>query len=423
MLAKPYTGKTIFIQMAAYRDPQLKDTLRDLFKKAAEPDTLNVCVCWQHDEKDEWDTLEEFADHPNVQILDYDSRESKGACWARNTIQQEYNGEDFTFQLDSHHRFIDGWDSELKKMYYILELEGKKPLITGYIPGYDEKTGKPIDNEPWRLAYNYFGHDGPLHSIPETIPQWQGMNGPVNARFFSAHFAFADGAFSKDVQHDPEMYFHGEEITLAVRAYTHGYDLVHPHKVIAWHHYGREKNPKHWGDCGNWNDINKESYSRVRKLLGIGGEKFPKNFKYKYGFGKERTLKSYEQYSGVRFADKTIQQYTLDHHHPPNPIIKNRTKYKNSFISVFKHCIDLGLEAVPEKDYICWAVAYKTEDGTEVYRRDIQPDQIKNMKNDKDGYIKLWSEFESKEAIHSWVVWPNSEAKGWTDQPITGTIA
>jgi hypothetical protein len=49
----PYKGKTIFIQIASYRDPELRPTLKDLFDKADEPDTLHVCICWQHKEEDE----------------------------------------------------------------------------------------------------------------------------------------------------------------------------------------------------------------------------------------------------------------------------------------------------------------------------------------------------------------------------------
>ena len=169
---------------------------------------------------------------------------------------------------------------------------------------------------------------------------------------YSAHFAFTDGAFSKDVQHDPEMYFHGEEISLAVRAFTHGYDLYHPHKVIAWHHYGRQGSPKHWDDKKDWSDSNLKSYERVRKLFGIGGEKFGKGeCKRKYGFGKVRTLAEYEKFAGVRFKDKRIQQYTLDNKLAPNPIIEDKKEYDSSFKGYFKLCIDLSFEQVPSDDY------------------------------------------------------------------------
>lgn len=408
---------TIFIQIASYRDKELRPTIKSLLKTCRYPNLLHICICHQHHPKDKWDHLDEYQDDPRFTIIDIDSRKAKGACWARWRIQQEYTGEDFTFQLDSHHRFIDNWDVELQKMYAQCKLNGsEKPLLTSYIAGYDADKDEIIDNEPWKLDFNYFGHDGPLHTLPSTIEGWESLGGPVRARFFSAHFAFADGAFSTDVQHDPEMYFHGEEISLAVRAFTHGYDLYHPHKVIAWHHYGRQGNPKHWDDSRKWGDLNQTSYSRVRKLFGIDGEKFGKGeCKKKYGFGTVRTLNDYEKYSGVRFTDKTLQQHTIDNKLAPNPIIKSKKDYKNSFKGYFKMCIDLGFDQVPLDDYDFWAVAFFNDKGEEVYRQDADADEIKRLKDDNDGYIKLWRWFNTDENIVKWRVWPCSKSEGFKD--------
>jgi len=49
--------------------------------------------------------------------------------------------------------------------------------------------------------------------LPETIPGWENLTEPVKSRFYSAHFCFTLGKFAKEVQHDPEFYFHGEEIS------------------------------------------------------------------------------------------------------------------------------------------------------------------------------------------------------------------
>ena len=46
---------SIFIQIAAYRDPELVPTLNSLFDNAEFPDNLTVCVAWQHSIEDEWD--------------------------------------------------------------------------------------------------------------------------------------------------------------------------------------------------------------------------------------------------------------------------------------------------------------------------------------------------------------------------------
>ena len=43
------------------------------------------------------------------------------------------------------------------------------------------------------------------------------------------------------------------------------------------------------------------------------------------------------------------------------------------------------------------------------------------MKNDPDGYCKVWREFPTEIKPNSWVVWPHSSSKGWCDQ-ITGVL-
>ena len=60
VMINPLTGKTIFVQIASFRDSQLLPTLRDMIDKAEEPDNLKICICWQHSDKDEWDNLDEF---------------------------------------------------------------------------------------------------------------------------------------------------------------------------------------------------------------------------------------------------------------------------------------------------------------------------------------------------------------------------
>ena len=47
-------------------------------------------------------------------------------------------------------------------------------------------------------------------------------------RLVCAHFLFAPGSYVNDVPCDPDLYYSCAEITLAIRAFTHGYDLFHP---------------------------------------------------------------------------------------------------------------------------------------------------------------------------------------------------
>jgi hypothetical protein len=240
---------------------------------------------------------------------------------------------------------------------------------------------------------------------------------PVPSRFYSAHFCFTLGQFCKEVPHDPNYYFHGEEISIAVRAYTWGYDLFHPHKIIAWHEYTRKGRTKHWDDHSTWIESNNLCHLRNRKLFEMDGEKRDIDFG-PYGFGTERTLHDYERYAGISFKLRGVQQYTLDRNYPPNPPVID---WEASICRIFKHCIDLRYEQVPEKDYDFWCVAFKDGEGKDLYRRDADKEEIARMFNDPDKYCKIWREFNTDVKPSSWIVWPHSISKGWAE-PITGNI-
>jgi glycosyltransferase involved in cell wall biosynthesis len=404
---------TIFVQIASYRDPQLIPTLDDLFEKAEYPDNLRVTVAWQTDKEDKWDTLDKYQNDNRVNILEIPHQESKGACWARNQIQQHYKGEKYTFQLDSHHRFAEGWDNTLINMITALQEEGiKKPLLTSYISSFDpENEPQGRIQVPWKMNFDRFTPEGVVFFLPATIERHQHLPKPVPARFYSAHFAFTIGAFAKEVQHDPAFYFHGEEISIAVRAYTHGYDLFHPTKIVAWHEYTRKGRTKHWDDSKTWSQTNTHTHKRVRQLLGIDGEEMTNDFGI-YGLGTERTLTDYERYAGIRFKDRGVQQFTLDNHLAPNPPVED---YDNSFHSIFKHCINVHKNALLETDYDLLVVAFLDENGADLYRKDADKEEINTLLKIDGDWLNIWREYTGPLPT-KWLVWPHSISKGWCDR-------
>jgi hypothetical protein len=140
-----------------------------------------------------------------------------------------------------------------------------------------------------------------------------------------------------------------------------------------------------------------------------------------YDFGKVRTLSDYEKYAGLRFSDRSVQQYTLDNHLAPNPQYQNDEEYKKSFLKIFKHCIDIGYHQVPENDYDFWCVALHDKDDNTIHRKDAVPDDIQRYKNDPDGYCKIFVECQTDIKPAYWVVWPHSISKGWGER-LTGNI-
>jgi glycosyltransferase involved in cell wall biosynthesis len=414
----------IFIQIASYRDPQLIPTIESAIAKAKRPKNLVFGISRQFHPDDKFDDLTPYKKDKRFRILDIPYDQSRGACWARNQLQQLYRDEEYTLQIDSHMRFAPNWDDEMIKMIKQLQKKGhKKPLLTGYVSSFNPEND-PAERiqEPWRMVFDRFIPEGAVFFLPESIPGWETMTEPVTARFYSAHYGFTVGQFTKEVQHDPEFYFHGEEISIAARAYTHGYDLFHPHKTLIWHEYTRKGRTKQWDDDKDWGSKNSRAHDKNRKLFSMDGETFnPDEFGI-YGFGTERTLRDYEKYSGLLFEKRAIQQYTIDKNYPPNPYtFDNDEDWKNSFAQIFKHCIDIGYTQVPETDYEYWVVAFHDENDETIFRKDADAGEINRMKNDPDGYCKVWREFQTSHKPKYWVVWPYSTSKGWCER-ITGNL-
>jgi glycosyltransferase involved in cell wall biosynthesis len=412
----------IFIQVASYRDPQLIPTIESALENAKHPENLVFGIARQYHPDDKFDDLSKYKKDKRFRILNIPYSESNGACWSRNQIQQLYKDEEYTLQIDSHMRFAKDWDVEMIKMITDLQEKGyPKPLLTGYVSSFDpDNDPQARVQEPWRMSFDRFIPEGAVFFLPETIPGWQNMTEPVPARFYSAHYCFTLGQFAKEVQHDPEFYFHGEEISIAARSYTWGYDLFHPHKVLIWHEYTRKGRTKQWDDDKKWVDKNNYSHKKNRALFGMDGEE-PMDHGI-YGFGPERTLKDYERYSGLLFSKRAIQQETIDKKYPPNTYnYESEEEWLESFASIFKHCIDVNYNQVPEKDYDFWVVAFHDENDETIHRRDSDKNEIKNMMNDPDGYCKIWREFQTTKKPKYWVVWPYSESKGWCER-LTGNL-
>jgi len=299
---------SIFISIAAYREFDLPETLRSLFTMADDVSRLSVCICWQRGADE---SLGEWADNPRIQLIDVPYRESRGVCWARHRIQQEYRDERYFLQLDGHHRCVAGWDTQLVDMLEGLRDAGvTRPVLTTYLPAFDpgnDPAGRSQDL--WLLGVDRFDDSGVLFMrpyIPVDSPE-----SPVPTRFWSAHFSFSDGTLVRDVPIDPQGYFHGEEIGTCVRAWTSGYDFYSPHRTLLWHEYSRKGRRCHWDDHDNWMTRNGRALSRYARLVGLDG--VPRENFGRYGLGRERSLADYERFAGVSFSKRHIEADTLAH--------------------------------------------------------------------------------------------------------------
>ncbi len=161
----------IFVQIASYRDPQLVPTIENMLENAKKPKNLVIGIARQYSESDGFDNLDKYREDKRFRILDIPYQEAKGVCWARHLVQQLYDGETYTLQIDSHMRFVKDWDDILIKMIKGLQKDGyKKPLLTGYVPSFDpenEPAGRAKD--AWRMVFDRFIPEGAVFFLPEKF--------------------------------------------------------------------------------------------------------------------------------------------------------------------------------------------------------------------------------------------------------------
>lgn len=297
----------IFVSIASYRDPEIVKTLKDLYAKAIGPQLLDVVVCLQ-EEPEKANILLDFEKKYNLRVLYVDAKTSQGCCWARAQINKCYAGQEFALQIDSHHRFIEQWDSIAKEMLAECETQSEKPILTSYLPPYSpEMEESEFPKHPCKImALSFTQTDtvafAPCYFDHKQRERVERTKRPQRTAFFSGHFCFSRGKIVTQVPYDEELYFAGEEDTMAVRLFTHGWDLFCMNRVLAWHYYSREKRPKHWEDHKGWWRKNRRALMRVSKLL---------NGSDKQGLGTERTLDDYWRFSGINHRERTIECWAM----------------------------------------------------------------------------------------------------------------
>lgn len=377
-------NKLIFIQIASYRDPDLVATIKDAISKAKRPENFTFGICWQ---RDETESLDDFKNDPRFRIEEYHYSKSQGLGWARNVTNKLYLGEKYTLQLDSHHRFVQDWDVMLLEDYAQALTLSKKPIISTYCTPFDTKV--PTDKAsqvPCLMSQYEFSNDKLLMSRPSYIGDYKTRTKIIRARTISGHFYFVDAKFIEEVPYDPDIYFGGytEETTMSVRAFTHGYDVYSPYRMLFWHEYTRAYRPKHWDDHGKQSETKKTSgerdiYARrkTRQLFGQEDNKIDMGI---YGLGTERTLHDYEVFGGFNFPKCKIQDYTLLVKEPPNP-----TDWEEQFNIVRKKMTvewdvnHFKAEDTGDTQFITLGVVDKFD--TNLYRIDFKPPTHPNVFN------------------------------------------
>jgi hypothetical protein len=407
----------IFIQIASYRDPQLVPTIEDMINKAKNPENLVFGLCWQYDETEPVDM---FDGNSQFRVSKHHYSDSQGLGWARHITNTLYEDEEYTLQIDSHHRFVQDWDVIVLEDYKQALTIAPKPIITTYCapfdPNSDETTWNPV---PCLMSQYEFSGDRLLMSMPWYIQDYKTRTEVIRSRTISGHFYFTSGNFVKEVPYDPDIYFGGytEETTLSVRAFTNGYDFFSPYRTVMWHEYTRNYRPKHWDDHGKESQTKKTSGERdvfarnkTRQLFGTQEYGIDMGV---YGLGDVRTLHDYEVYGGFDFKKCLIQEYTLKVKDAPNP-----TNWEEQFIrEKYEINCEWDVEFFKvlnfEKPKFL-TLGIQTKSGIELFRKDFtienEPDYVNLLNN------KFSTTIETSDKPNKYVMYLFDEDKQWSPQ-------
>ncbi|MEO0436662.1 MAG: GlcNAc-transferase family protein [Pseudomonadota bacterium] len=297
------SAASIFISIASYRDQFLPGTIRSALEKAAHPERLSFGICWQADENE---TLDEWLDDPRFRIRRYPYQASLGYGWSRAEVQKLYAGEDYHLLIDSHSWFAEGWDINL-----IRQLEGKpseRPLLTTSSPPFSfDENGEVVI--PWAgterdgVPLMRCGLIPPVGWIDIQMSEKRKSEAHEKTPLICCNFLFTHGRWIREVPEDPAMINAAHESALALRTYTHGYDIYLPDSIQVWHldyaNYPDGKRHKVWdAKSTRWQEDNTgEMIRRLHVLMFGRGD--PRSLG-RYGLGNKRSVEGWAREAGLK---------------------------------------------------------------------------------------------------------------------------
>jgi hypothetical protein len=301
-----------FVSIASYCDPVLAFTLQRALATARWPDALHFGVVNQLPAGSP--RLGRLPGAARLSEVQLEARDARGPCWARALAMTLYDGEDWFLQLDSHMDFDASWDERLADQAREL-LPGRRGVVVSSYPNAFAFAGREVVRKPTTqgvLAHVVqpgaaFTDDHPVLPF-EAHPV--ASERPVPGYHLGAGCLFAPGAFVQLFPYDPWFYFHGEEQALALRLFTHGWDLFHMPGLPVHHLYnnpdsGAPARPMHWDSTHeaerevSW--WAREQVSRQRLALLAAGAPLGV-----YGLGSVRSIADYAAFCGIDYRNRTL---------------------------------------------------------------------------------------------------------------------
>jgi hypothetical protein len=307
---------SIFVSIASYCDELLPFTIKDCLKKAANPENIVFGVVDQNDKRAD-KKIKKLHDDGKIKYMYIDKHDTLGVSWARNIAFSLWDGEEYLLQIDSHMLFEDDWDLTLLEQYKKLKLLSQKPIISTYPYGFtfDKNKEPKYDKQSGKYALVLRPHVEAELKDDDAIMRFQAYHRltsvPVLGSHLAGGFIFTSSDFIEEVPYDPFLYFHGEEQSLAIRAYTKGWDIYHPNFIPLYHLYKKineDYKSHHWHKSIEDKRTLKSAYLKKRATQRINRLFYGDGMIGKtYGLGRVRSLDDFIAFSGINYRTKVIK--------------------------------------------------------------------------------------------------------------------
>ena len=295
----------IFVSIAFYRDVQCSKTLMDIINKADRPQNLVICICQQNSEDDiPCVELPKINSNAVIKLIKLSEKEARGPCWARYLIQQEWNGEEYFLQIDSHTRFVEGWDTKcINNLTRAKELAQCNVCLSNYVSTFNLET-EEIEVNPLRGPLFIESIDSSNGFLKITSNYIDKMDEPMESIGWSACYSFSSSQLIKDAPYDPytPFLFFGEEMDIFARLYTRGWLMYVPKEPICFTSFDRSYRKTFWEhpDESSVLPITRyRLYYRFGVLTGENKNKVPKEILRdieKYSLGDKKTFEEFYKY-------------------------------------------------------------------------------------------------------------------------------
>lgn len=332
--------ETIFISLASYRDLECRPTLESIFLRATHPERIRVAVVDQIEPEDtkcaepqvpcSQDPDQVLCKYRHlIDVFEVRSYLMVGPVFARHIAHRMYRNEYFAMQVDAHVRFVQNWDEDIILQWK--SADNEMAVLTTYLTDITDSID-PVTHESRRkdrnmmCHLNFEGHDKSqmhlvLKSPAKSNPKVQGT--PMLHPFWSAGFSFSRGHFVVQVPYDQHsaMVFQGEESSLAIRAFSYGYDFYAPERSVAFHIFaikdniGRRERHKFWENETLYAGALEKSMARIVGITGMAaGSSSTANDYYHqdeelYGLGKVRDIQTYFRTYGIHPETSSVEDH------------------------------------------------------------------------------------------------------------------